>query len=227
MKRIVSIAAFAAIAVSASLAGAATDQQKCQDAAAVAARKYFDAVYKAESRCFDTRAVSGLPADCFADLTVVDAISTAQEKLTDKLTAKCTDLLVAASSWGLKCTGVATVIDLASCISDDVHGPRAEALIVTAYGTSGQINDALLRTCQKSIGKAIRKDASTRQKARRSCAKPKSPGPRVEVLCPDAKTAKKLAKSRDKLIGKVEGKCDDTQVLDAALQVGGECADSR
>jgi hypothetical protein len=64
------------------------------------------------------------------------------------------------------------VTALVGCITDDVTGPRALELIDVAYAGSGQIADPLLRKCQKTIGKSLRKGAKLRQKARRKCAKP-------------------------------------------------------
>ena len=117
--------------------------------------------------------------------------------------------------------------DLVDCITDDVNGPRALELIDVAYDGSGQIADPLLRKCQKTIGKSLRKGAKLRQKARRKCAKPIALVDGAPAPCPDAKTFTAFDKAREKLVFLVEKTCSDTQVLDAALKIGGECSDTR
>jgi alkaline phosphatase D len=218
----------AALLASSSLATAGlTPAQKCQDAIASAAQKYFDAVYKAEAKCRDGRAATGTPADCSVDPAVTGAIATAETKLTMKVTIKCPGTLVAQTDLGLACAGAATVTDVVDCVTDDVHGPRARELIDAAYDASGQITDSLLRKCEQSVSKAVRKGATLRQKARRKCAKPIALVENPPTTCPDAKALTSFDKARDKLVLLVEKKCDDMQVLVAALQFGGECGDTR
>jgi phosphodiesterase/alkaline phosphatase D-like protein len=226
MRSITIVAAVLVACVSPAL-GALTPEQKCQDAIAGAARKYFEGRYKAQAKCQDAKAVSGTPADCAADPDVIDKIATAEAKLTSKITAKCPGLLVASTDLGLACKGALTVNDVVACVRDDEHGPHADRLIDTAYHDSGQITDELLRKCQKSIGKAVRKDASARLKARAKCAKPIALVDNPPTRCPDAKAFLALDKARTKLITLVETACNDTQVLDAALQFGGDCGDDR
>jgi alkaline phosphatase D len=222
------VGAAAVLVASTSLAFAAvTPEQKCSDAIAGAARKYFDARYKAQAKCQDAKAVSGTPADCLADPDVLDAIATAETKLTAKITAKCPGVMVAQMDLGLACEGALTVADVVDCIADDVHGPGADLLIDTAYHEAGQISDVLLRKCQKTIGKAVRKDASARQKARAKCAKPIALVENPPTSCPDAKALLALDKARDKLILLVETKCTDAQVVNAAFDFGGDCGDDR
>jgi phosphodiesterase/alkaline phosphatase D-like protein len=222
------VAGAAIVLALASAAGAGlTPEQKCQDAIAGAARKYFDGRYKALAKCQDAKAVSGTPADCFADGTVVAAIATAETKLSAKVTSKCPGLLIATADLGLACKGALTVQDVVDCVTDDVHGPGADRLIDTAYHDSGQITDSLLRTCQKTIGKAVRKGAGARLKARAKCAKAIALVDNPPTRCPDAKAFLALDKARVKLITLVEAKCNDTQVLDAALKFGGDCGDDR
>ena len=214
-----------ALAASSVAAAAVTPAQKCQDAIVVAAQKYFDSVYKAQAKCRDQRAVSGLPADCSTDPKVTGAVTKAETTLTTKLSAKCTGL-VASADLGLACKGVTTLTDLVDCITDDVNGPRALELIDVAYDGSGQITDPLLRKCQKTIGKSLRKGAKLRQKARRKCAKSIALVDGAPAPCPDAKTFTAFDKAREKLVFMVEKTCSDTQVLDAALKIGGECSDT-
>ena len=225
MMRPLIIAASLALVAVAGLAGAApTPEQKCQDTIANAATKYFGARYKVRSKCEDAQAVAGTPADCTTDPTVVAGLTTATTKLTAKVTARCAPAVLANVELGGACTGAVTTATVVSCITDDVHGARAEELLATAYDSTGQITDALLRTCQKTLAKTLGKDAVGRQKLRRGCAKKfVAGGPQ----CPDAKAAAKFAKSRDKLIAKVEAKCSDTQVLDAAIKFGAFCGDTR
>ncbi len=204
-----------------------TPAQNCQDTIVSAAQKYFDAVYKAEAKCRDGRAVTGAPADCSIDPGVTAAIATAEGKLSSKITAKCPGGVVAQTDLGLACAGAATVGDVVDCITDDVHGPRAKELVDAVYDDSGQITDALLRKCEQTISKAVRKGAKLRQKARRKCAKPIALVESAPGDCPDLKAFKSFDKARDKLTVLVEKKCSDTQVLDAALEFGGECADTR
>ena len=219
--------AAAVLAVSASLAGAAlTPGQKCQDAIAGAARKYFDGRYKALAKCRDARAVSGTPADCATDADVLDAIDTAEAKLGTKVTAKCPGGLIAQADLGLACKGAATVNDVVDCITG-VNGPGADLLIDTAYHDSGQITDVLLQKCQKTIGKAVRKGAGARLKARAKCAKLIAQVENPPTRCPDTKALEALDKARVKLITLVETKCTDAQVIDAALKFGGDCGDDR
>jgi alkaline phosphatase/alkaline phosphatase D len=219
---LVALAAVSSIAVA-----AVTPAQKCQDTVVKGGQKYFDSVYKAQAKCRDGRAVTGLPADCSVDPKVTTAVAKAETTLTTKVSAKCGDPLVAQGDFGLACKGVATVTALVDCITDDVTGPRALVLIDVAYDGSGQIADPLLRKCQKTIGKSLRKGASLRQKARRKCAKPIALVEGAAASCPDAKAFAAFDKAREKLIFQVEKVCSDTQVLDAALKIGGECSDTR
>jgi alkaline phosphatase D len=161
------------------------------------------------------------------DAGVLAAVASAETKLQTKINAKCASIPIALQlDLGLQCRGAATVTDVVDCITDDVHGPRADELIDAAYDDSGQINDTLVRKCQQTIGKALRKGASARQKARRKCAKPIALAP-VDGDCPDTKALLSFDKARVKLITLVEKKCGDTQVVDAALTFGGECGDDR
>ena len=98
-------------------------------------------------------------------------------------------------------------------------------LIDARYDGLGADRRPLLRKCQKTIGKAVRKGAKLRQKARRKCAKPIALVENPPTPCPDAKAFDAFDKAREKLIILVEKKCNDTQVLDAALKFGGECGD--
>ncbi len=227
--RSTTIAAAAVLVACVSPAGAAlTPLQKCQDAIAGASRKYFDARYKAQAKCQDAKAASGTPADCTTDMDVIDAIATAEAKLTAKITAKCPGVTdIAQTDLGLACKGALTISDVVDCVTDDVHGPHADRLIDTAYHDSGQITDLLLRKCQKSIGKAVRKGASARLKARAKCAKPIALVANPATRCPDAKAFLALDKARVKLVTLVETACTDAQVLDAALKFGGDCGDDR
>jgi phosphodiesterase/alkaline phosphatase D-like protein len=204
-----------------------TPEQKCQDAIAGAARKYFDARYKALAKCQDAKAVTGTPADCTVDGAVTTAIATAETKLSDKITAKCPGVLINSTDLGLACRFSVTVSDVVDCVTNEVHGPHADRLIDTAYHDSGQISDSLLRTCQKTIGKAVRKGAGAHLKARAKCAKNIALVNNPPYRCPDAKAFLALDKARTKLITLVEAKCDDTQVLNAALEFGGDCGDDR
>jgi hypothetical protein len=218
----------AAVVVWASLASAGlTPEQKCQDAIAGSARKYYDARYKALAKCRDGRAVTGTPADCSTDQAVLDAITKATTKLSDKVTAKCPGTFAADADLGLACKNALTVNDVVTCITEDVHGPNADLLIDTAYHTSGQIADPLLRKCQKTIGKALRKGTGARQKARAKCAKPIALVENPPTICPNEKALLALDKARTKLITIIETACSDTQVLDAALKFGGDCGDDR
>ena len=229
MMRTPSLAAVAVLlfaSASASHAGM-TPSQKCQDAVATAASKYFDARYKAEAKCLDNRAKTGTPADCSTDAAVTTAITAAQTKLSAKINAKCPGTTAADLDLGLACESAATTGDIVTCITSAAHGPLADDAIDLAYHDSGQITDSLLRTCQKSISKAIRKDAGARQKARAKCGKKLTQVESTSMPCPDAKAFTALDKARDALIAYVEKKCTDAQVVNAALKVGGECNDTR
>ena len=204
------------VAACASLALALTPEQKCQDGIAGAARKYFDARYKVQSKCHDSLAKTGAPADCTTDPDVITAIATAETKLDAKITAKCPGVTVLQADLGLACRNALTVSDVVDCIVDDVHGPGADLLIDTAYHDSGQIADVLLQKCQKTIGKAVRKGAGARLKVRAKCAKPIAQVDNPPTRCPDAKAHEALDKARVKLVTLVEAKCTDAQVLDAA-----------
>src|SRR5262245_20475370 len=218
----------AVLVVSGTLALAAqTPAQKCQDAIASAARKYFDSRYKAQAKCRDKRAVSGTPADCSVDPAVTDAIASAESRLSTRITTMCPGGVVAQTDLGLACKGALTPTDVVDCVTDDVHGPRVDELIAAGYDASGQISNAAVRICQKTISKALRKGASTRQKTRRACAKKIALVEDAPEICPDAHALASLDRARDKLITLVEQKCDDTQVLDTALKFGGECGDDR
>ena len=228
MRSALSIAGALALAAAASsVQGAVTPAQKCQDGIAKAAGKYFETRAKVLGKCHDARGKNGVPADCATDPTVIDGIATAEDKLSDKVTAKCPGGLVAQTDLGLACKGAATVSDVVDCVTDDVHGPRAEELIDAGYDGTGQITDSALLNCQKTIGKAIRKHAATRQKVRAKCAKGIALVANAATTCPDEKAQLKLDKARDKTVMLVEKKCSDTQVLDAAITFGGECGDTR
>lgn len=224
------IVAFAAVlgvvAVAQTAAAAPTPAQKCQDAIASAAGKYFGAVAKALGKCEDKQAATGAPADCAVDAGVTSALAKAQDKLQKSVTAKCPDTTIADGDLGLACEAAVTVNDVVGCVVSAVHGPRAAELIDTGYDDVGQLSDAAVRACQKTIGKAIQKAANARIKQRRACAK-KLVFTGGSGRCPDEKTLAKLDKAREKLLSLVESKCTDALVLDAAIEFGGACGDTR
>ncbi|MCW5893151.1 MAG: alkaline phosphatase D family protein [bacterium] len=220
------IVAFVVTVVAHGAVAAPTPAQKCQDAIASAAGKYFGTRAKTLGKCRDGRAASGTPADCASDAGVVTSLAKAQDKLTKSVTAKCPGATIADADLGLACDGAATVGDVVTCVVAAVHGPRADELIDTGYDDAGQLADAGVRACQKTIGKAIQKAANARLKLRRACAK-KAVFSGSGARCPDEKTLAKLDKAREKLIAVVETKCTDAQVLDAAIEFGGECGDTR
>ena len=216
-----------ALVASSVAVAAVTPAQKCQDAIVVAAQKYFDSVYKAQAKCRDQRAVSGTTRRLLDRSRGHRRGREGRDDLDDQAVVEVPGL-VASADLGLACKGVTTVTDLVDCITDDVNGPRALELIDVAYDGSGQITDPLLRKCQKTIGKSLRKGAKLRQKARRKCAKPIAlVERRAGHLSGREGASTAFDKAREKLVFLVEKKCNDTQVLDAALKFGGECGGHR
>jgi len=221
------LAALAMLTTVASAPAAPSPAQLCQETISSAARRYFDARAKALARCRNLRAVSGQPADCTTAADVVAALAQAETRLTAKLTAKCPGATVALTDLGLACAGASTVGDVVACIRDDVHGPRADELIDAGYGDSGQVSAVVLRRCQRAIGRGIRKAASARARARAQCARALTLVAGGSGSCPDERTFQVLDRRRAQLVALIEARCDDAQVLDAALEFGGECGDDR
>jgi hypothetical protein len=203
-----------------------TPEQKCQDAIAGSAAQVLGGPLQGAGEVSRRARRQRHAADCATDLPTLQAIGKAETKLRDKLAAKCPGGLIAQTDLGLACKGAASVR------TSTLHHHRrarasADLLIDTAYHTSGQITDPLLRKCQKTLAKALLKGSSARQKARGKCAKPIALVENPPTICPDEKAFLALDKARTKLITIVEAACSDTQVLDAALKFGGDCGDDR
>ncbi|HEV7732421.1 MAG TPA: alkaline phosphatase D family protein [Candidatus Binatia bacterium] len=198
-------AALVAVGAAAVPAFALTAAEKCAQGVASAGRKYFDQRLKAIGGCQDKEAAGSGGPCAPTDPAVAPALAKARASLEKVITAKCAGGVLAQIDLGTPCVGLATPTLVADCIADDSHGPVVDRLITTIYDGVGAIADPAQLLCQKSIGKAARKDAGARQKAREKCEKKRVAG--AVDICPDAKTLATMDKQRLKLIDAVEKRC--------------------
>jgi len=210
---------------------ATSDELKCQDAIAKAARNYFKSAYKAISKCEDKKSAAKPGFDgttnCrpsngpVTDTKTADTLAKAEVTLKKKIDAKCTPSILASLTFGAPCLGVSTQV--AECIVNDAHGADLELLIETVYDdTPVPIADAALGECQKEIAKRALLYADARLKERRKCAQKLMDG-KIDGPCADAKNRQSFAKALDKLKTKVLEKCSSAQVIDPNIAFGFPC----
>ncbi len=213
-----STAILAALLLSVGGAGAATPEEKCEDAVAVQGRNFFKKHYKAISKCEEGKAkglilpgVNCRPAD--GPVTHLDTdgkLDDARMKLDEKLTDKCTGATIANVTVGEPCDQETMLTDLIDCVADDVYGAAADNLIDTVFDQTPALSTNEERNCQKTISKEAEKLARSHMTQRRSCAKKFLNG--KAAICPDGKTTAKLDQARGKAQAKIGGKCPAPQL---------------
>lgn len=181
---------------------------KCEDAVASAARRLFDARYKAFAKC-ETAEATGKPVTCTAsEPSIAGLLLRARNTALKVIEGACPPAVLATARVGAPCAAPADAAALADCLADQVSGPRSDDLLATAYDAVGAVADRAMFVCQKAASKAARKHASTRQKTRAHCAARLAAGD-VDLfgVCPDAKATATLDRFRDKALAAVEKKC--------------------
>jgi len=202
---------------------APTPEQRCAGGVSTAARKYFDSRFKTISGCEDDQANgAAVTCDPNTDPSITSKLASARSTLARRIESTCPGGVIASVDLGLACDGLGTVEDVVDCIVEDAHGAISDELIETAYDGTGVISNPAVRLCQKTIGKAARKAAGQRQKAREKCNN-KELKDALFPSCPDATTEKALRKAIGKLTTLVEKRCPDAVVTDASLDFGFPC----
>jgi phosphodiesterase/alkaline phosphatase D-like protein len=202
---------------------APTPAQLCAAGVSSAARKYFDNRFKIVAGCEDQQAagVAGLTCDPDTDFSITPKLASARSTLSRRIEGSCPGGIIASVDLGLACDGLGTVNDVVDCIVEDAHGAISDELIETTYDGVGVISNPVVRLCQRTIGKAARKAAGQRQRAREKCNNKELRGELYP--CPDAKATKVLGKATGRLTTLVEKRCPDSVVTDAEIEFGLPC----
>ncbi len=221
---LVLLAALVALNASSTTAAALTvEELACQGMAATQARVYFAAATRAYRTCGLAIAAGQLPAatDCGADSDVAAKLAAADTRLQTGLAAKCTDTLVDGVTFGEECHGVATLDELADCITAS-HGDRAAELGAIVIGDAAAIADPDARKCQKtSSAKAVAlavKRLALLDACRGKIAKGRLPS---GTDCA-ATVAPLMAETRVKAVEVLATTCNNAMVV--AIDPGGDCA---
>ena len=225
------------------------DRETCQYAIARSALRYLDAQLKGLQKCRNvlnnngsqyldadgTMPLAG-PDECSQEFHVVARSSVYALQGRNKISDKCTDMLVG------ELTVCATTIDgligtdgTTGCLLT-THAAANEILIDDAYGidlTGLEANYDDLRRCQEGIAKASRKFLLAQMKRLQKCRKSLDNGKLLyfdadetmpltnPVDCAsESRTAEALAKARMKVRTALEGSCTD----DLVAGLGGACA---
>jgi alkaline phosphatase D len=202
---------------------APTPAQLCAAVVSSAARKYFDNRFKIVAGCQGQQAAgaAGLTCDPDTDPSITPNLASARSTLSRRIEGSCPGGVIASVDLGLACDGLGTVNDVVDCIVEDAHGVISDELIETTYDGVDVISNPVVRLCQRTIGKAARKAAGQRQRAREKCNNKELRG---ELFpCPDAKAQKTLGKAIGKLTTLVEKRCPDSVVTDAEIEFGFPC----
>lgn len=199
------------------------DERKCQAAAAKEAGKLFKATLKALKKCNDAIGKGDLPpaTDCTMEATAAAAIANAEAKLNSKISAACTDALVAGLVFGGDCSGVSTVADLQNCLIQTHKEAALDATEVTYDGTGPKTPDE--QTCQKAVAGKGRVFSTKRLKLLQKCKNAVSKGVLLpNTDCPaEAGLATKSTEARNKAEAKVIDGCSDP--VTAGLTWGSPC----
>lgn len=196
-------------------------ETKCKQRAGIEGRVLLKNVQKQLGKCLDKVSKGLLPpmTDCTLDAGVAAAIGKAEAKLTQKITATCSDGVVAALVFGGDCYGVTTSAELASCLID-THEAQAFALADTVYANTGTL-PAAQQKCQAAVSKETQKYLGKRHKLIAGCKDKvnggKLPGTTDCAAYTDAKVDAAAAKSA----AKIPTQCADATV--AAMAFGAPC----
>jgi alkaline phosphatase D len=203
---------------------------RCQRVIAEAARNYFRDRFSAIRRCEGKKSAGTLmqSESCRPNnppvttaFRTAERLQNAEAKLQQRIGSLCSDALVASLHLGLPCDGAATVLQLVACVVNNAHGVNADLLIETVYDATGVLSDDGLRLCQHTIAKESQVYARGRMTARLKCATKTLQG-RVEGACPES-THAFLERRLDRFRAKIQAKCTDAHVTDAAIDFGFPC----
>lgn len=196
-------------------------EAKCKQRVGIEGRVLLKNVQKQLGKCLDKVSKGVLPAmtDCTLDPGVAAAIGKAEAKLTQKITATCSDGVVAALVFGGDCYGASTAAELASCLID-THEAQAFALADTVYANTGSL-PAAQQKCQAAVSKETQKYLGKRHKLIAGCKDKvnsgKLPGGTDCAAYTDAKVDAAAAKSA----AKIPTQCANATV--AAMAFGAPC----
>jgi hypothetical protein len=140
------IAACAALILSAGTSdGALTSEQfKCQKTVAKQGRVFFKKRFKFLSKCENSINSGKFPTttDCTVEPTTLKKLDKAEDKLRDKVTGTCPDMVVAGLDFGGLCFGVVAGTALAECQVQE-HEAASDSLLATVYGDPDPVSTCL------------------------------------------------------------------------------------
>ena len=208
MRTVRTVLAVALAMTAAGEARAANPLATCQGAIVTVARRLFDGRYKAFARC-ETAQAGGAAVTCTeAEPGIAAGLAQVRATVGRQLASACPPPVLAQATVGAPCAAPADTEALADCLAAQVSGPRAGALLETAYDGEATVADEARFACQKGGSKAMRKLANARQKTRAACAAGLAAGKGDFFgVCPDAKTRATLERFRAKAMRLVEKKC--------------------
>jgi hypothetical protein len=151
-------------------AGALTDaQQRCQSQVAKDGQSFIRKSSRALRRCQDRISAGGLDpsTDCTVEPRAAAGIQLATQRLTDGITRRCPDALVATLIFGGSCYGVATAADLVACQVAE-HRAQVVALVDTIYATPPEVTGVRKR-CEAGVAREGALFASRRHRILRRC----------------------------------------------------------
>ncbi len=151
-------------------AAALTDtQQRCQSQVAKYGQSFIRKSSKAIRRCEDRVSAGGLDpsTDCTVEPRAALGIQIATQRLTDGVTRRCPDVVVASLIFGGSCFGVTTTSELVACQVAE-HQAQVVALVDTMYATPPEVT-AARRRCQMGVAREGAKYASRRHRLLRRC----------------------------------------------------------
>jgi hypothetical protein len=197
-------------------------EAKCKQRAGIEGRVLLKNVQKQLGKCLDKISKGQLPpmTDCTLDAGVAAAIGKAEAKLTQKITATCSNAVVAGLVFGGGCYGVTTSADLASCLID-THEEQAFALADTIYANSGSL-PAAQQKCQAAVSKETQKLLGKRHKLIAGCKDKVNAGKLPGDTDCAAYTSAKVGAAAAKSAAKIPTQCADATV--AATTFGAPCA---
>src|SRR5512145_777672 len=129
-------------------------QRTCQKRVGAQGAAYLRKVMKALRQCHDRISSGALAAgtDCTLEASTAMRIQNAASRFTTRVTASCSDAVVASLVFGGPCYGSTTASDLVAC-ELDAHQDEALALTATVYQTPPVLAGPE-RTCEKTVARA-------------------------------------------------------------------------
>jgi hypothetical protein len=194
----------------------------CRQRVGTEGRLLFQSVQKALAKCRGRTSKGALPpmTDCAVEPKTASKISRAETKLTAKVTASCSNGVLAQLVFGGTCYGTTTAADLASCLID-THEEQAFALAEVVYDASGSLG-VPQQKCQAAASKEGQKLARKRHKLIARCKDKVGRGALPSATDCGAEVAANLASAAAQGAANITTRCPSSIV--ASLTFGAPCA---